>query len=536
MLGLLGGRPGTHGFSHQITVNSMRMIGIGLLGFLLAGIALLLSTMNIVEQGQQYVRQITDEPELVFENRRPAVSNGPHRAVIARGNPDTPVILSGLPAYQSVAFMMPVDARPTSGYLQIDATSQVLDGVEGVLRISIHNSRRGEMLLRSGIAERTLQIPLSPMDFAGSQLVVSFSLQGTGPQHQCAQDGGIEAVVEIETTSALYLTLDRPLQSAQDRVHAWGNVVRVAWPDWLKPDEQVRRLVLATQFKQRKMQTLFEPDPNGDALTTVDLREALPAFDVSTDLAPVFPRPLVQSGANVGLRRFHRQVVWRERYHLQDSADQRVPSHLDLHLVLGRLMGSHAWQLTVTLNNRLVFQDNVPGTQATFRALMELPADIQTSNNQIEIVAASNASTPDTCNRGPELVAELLPQAQLIPGEATYQGPISQIRAALSGIDPLAVAIASPLTAVQADMASNWLSQTAPPGVRLKPAQVTAHIMVRTTDSPAMTLEHGAWLVVSGGETDALVIQYLAPGSVVPRARLALLIVPAGINMLGIGL
>eukprot|EP00581_Thalassiosira_minuscula_P027189 CAMPEP_0184406244 /NCGR_PEP_ID=MMETSP0738-20130409/1434_1 /TAXON_ID=385413 /ORGANISM="Thalassiosira miniscula, Strain CCMP1093" /LENGTH=88 /DNA_ID=CAMNT_0026763059 /DNA_START=26 /DNA_END=288 /DNA_ORIENTATION=+ len=88
---------------------------------------------------------------------------------------------------------MPVDARPTSGYLQIDATSQVLAGVEGVLRISITGTRRGEMLLHPGEAGRSLQIPLSPMDFAGNQLVVSFSLQGTGPQHQCGAKDGIEA-------------------------------------------------------------------------------------------------------------------------------------------------------------------------------------------------------------------------------------------------------------------------------------------------------------------------------------------------------
>lgn len=53
---------------------------------------------------------------------------------VKRANPDHPVILSGRPTYQRGAFIVPVDARPMSGYLQIDATSQGLDGVEGVLR------------------------------------------------------------------------------------------------------------------------------------------------------------------------------------------------------------------------------------------------------------------------------------------------------------------------------------------------------------------------------------------------------------------
>ena len=58
----------------------MRMIGIGLLGFLLAGIALLLSTMNILEKGQRYVREITTGPQLVFEYRAPA------QVFLRRGN------------------------------------------------------------------------------------------------------------------------------------------------------------------------------------------------------------------------------------------------------------------------------------------------------------------------------------------------------------------------------------------------------------------------------------------------------------------
>jgi len=189
----------------------MRMIGIGLMGFLLAGVALLLSTMNILEKGQRYVSELTDGPQLIFEDRKAVQRTDEHKAVVFRSGPNHPIILSGLPAYQGVAFALPVDARPTSGYLQIDVTSQVLEGVEGVLRISIDNARRGEMLLRPGEVGRSLQIPLSPTDFAGDQLVVSFSLQGTSARSYCSSDDGFEAIVEIETTSAVYLTLNRPL-------------------------------------------------------------------------------------------------------------------------------------------------------------------------------------------------------------------------------------------------------------------------------------------------------------------------------------
>ena len=284
------------------------MIGIGLMGFLLAGVALLLSTMNILEKGQRYLNELADGPQLVFENRTAVPAADVDTAVVFRSNPSQPVILSGLPAYQGVAFNMPMDARPTSGYLQIDATLQVLEGVEGVLRISIDNTRRGEMLLRPGEVGRSLRIPLSPTDFTRDQLVVSFSLQGEGSGSQCSTDEGLEAVVEIETTSAVFLTLDRTLETARDRVNAWGQLVRVAWPGWLNHDERLRRLILATQFKQRGVETVLVDGHSVDALTTLELREALPFFSLPEhrEQQSAWPRTIAIKGANSGLRRFHR--------------------------------------------------------------------------------------------------------------------------------------------------------------------------------------------------------------------------------------
>ena len=126
------------------------MIGIGLMGFLLAGVALLLSTMNLWERAQWAVQTKINGPQLVFETPAATPVSDQDTAVVSRSNPDLSVILSGLPAYQSVTFDLPLNARPTSGYLQIDATLQVLAGVEGVLRVSIDNVRRGEMLLHPG--------------------------------------------------------------------------------------------------------------------------------------------------------------------------------------------------------------------------------------------------------------------------------------------------------------------------------------------------------------------------------------------------
>ena len=418
---------------------------------------------------------------------------------------------------------------PTSGYLQINATSQVLDGVEGVLRISIRNARRGELLLRSGEVGRSLQIPLSPTDFAGNQLVVSFSLQGTGPQKQCSQDNSTPAVVEIETTSAVFLTLDRPLQTARDQVRAWGNLVRVAWPTWLKRDEQVRRLVLATQFKQRGVKTVFDGASNSDALTTDGLRSALTAFPSEPEPHVASSKTLARAGANTGVRQFYRKAIWRERYNLDGGVSQKIPSHLDLHMIFGRLIGGHSWSFTITLNNRLVFQDHIDGTQSDYSVLIELPDSMQTSHNEIEFVATSSASRDGRCDRGPELVAEMLPETKLVLGDLTYSDPLTELRAMLSGSDPIKVATLTSLTALDAALASDWLSEILPPRATLKPADRKAHIVVVTPDSPQLQLLKTGWLVFHG--PDGLTVNRLDAGSEVPRTDLALLIVPTTIDI-----
>ena len=520
---------------HQITVNSMRMIGIGLMGFLLAGTALLLSTMNILEQGQRYVREITTGPQLVFENRSGSASTGTNEIKIQRASPDHAVILSGFPAYQSVAFIMPVDARPTSGYLQIDATSQVLVGVEGVLRISIDNTRRGELLLRSGEAGRSLQIPLSPTDFAGKQLVVSFSLQGTDPQIHCSETGGVSAVVEIETTSAIYLQLDRPEISVPDRVNSWGNMARIAWPHRLQPAEQLRRLVMGTQLRRRGVKTVFSDTNLSDALNTADLRAAVSHFPVRVTPAR-FELGLAQQGSNAGVRRFHRQTLWRERYDVTDDAGYRLPNQLTLNMQLGRLIGEQHWAVTVSLNNRLVFQEHVSGSLTSYSAAIELPSEVQNTANTLEVAATVYAPSKGMCDEGPERVAELLPTSRLIFGDETYSDPLVEVQNALRPIEPINIALLDRLSAADANVASHLLHRVIPPNTVFKPAGARAHITVLGAghDRPALPQGGAAWLVTFDGASLRPNAQQVTATTDLNISGPALLVTPAGVPVRGV--
>ncbi len=513
----------------------MRMIGIGLMGFLLAGVALLLSTMNILEKGQRYVSELTQGPQLVFEDRTALPAADTHTAVVYRSNPHQPVILSGLPAYQGVAFNMPMDARPTSGYLQIDATLQVLEGVEGVLRISIDNTRRGEMLLRPGEVGRSLQVPLSPTDFARDKLVVSFSLQGKGPGSQCSTDEGFEAVVEIETTSAVILTLDRPLESARDRVSAWGQMVRVAWPNWLKSEERVRRLVLATQFRQRGLETVMVDAHSADALATGGLRAAMlyhPAAERDAGRS-AWPRGLADSGVNAGLRRFHHKTIWRERYDLRQGDAFRVPEALDLNLVLGGHIGQMPWSLTVTLNGRLIHHQVVEVAQTQLDLRVDMPKGMQAAVNVIEVTLGSTNPTKGVCNEGPELIAEMLPATQLVAGSSSYSDTLTELRLALTNIGTLHVGMLSDLNAAEAQTASMMLADLLPAKVALKPNSNSAQVIVVAPQDGAITLPHSEpiWLVTLDTSSQELIAQPLEGESQLPHTGMAILVIPNTLDL-----
>ncbi|MBY5931710.1 hypothetical protein KUV51_01760 [Tateyamaria omphalii] len=506
----------------------MRMIGIGLLAFLVAGMALFMSTTTVAERAGQAARALAGTPELVFETRGAMGADGAHQAVLRASGVDAPVILSGLPAYQAITFDLPRDARITSGYLQIDATSQVLAGVQGVLRISIRNARRAEMLLHPGAAARSLRIPLSPADVAGDRLVVSFSLQGTAPNVSCGPDDGVAAVVEIETTSAVFANLDQPLVTARDQIRAAGGMVPVVWPS--KRDEAAEALVLATGLSGHGLAPVIVE--HGQAFATSELR-GLALGRSSEAVADAWPRTLAVRGANAGLRWFHRETTWRHRYDLGSGSDMRVAGVLDLKMVLGRLAGGQSWQLTVMLNDRLAHQVNIDGGETAFSARIELPADLQEAANTLAIVLNTTRISEGECDQGPMLLAEMLPETQLLAGADTFSDEMTEMQAALAARGIVGVALMSDLSADDAERARRLLARILPVDMQLSAADGVAQVIVLTADGPTPNLKNvgPAWAFHEDGTSSAPTIIRLDADSDPRVGGVSVLIAPEGIGI-----
>jgi hypothetical protein len=398
----------------------------------------------------------------------------------------------------------------------------VLDGVEGVLRISIDNTRRAEMLLHPGEAGRSVRIQLTADEIARPQLVVSFSLLGQGLQPACGSDDGVEAVVEIETTSALHLELDRPISTPRDRMAVWGGHLRMTWQDV----DQADTLILARDARARGISVGFSNAD--DALDLTEAAALLADRPQTNDPLPVhaWDSALSDRSSLFAMRRFHHATDWRIRYDLRDARNPVLPARLALDMALGTQSGAAQWHVIVTLNGSLVAQDLVPRGQTRVTLDVALPADLARAANTIEITALSTHSPEGICNTGPELVAEILRSTRIVAGDMVLDRELTRLRDALAQIGAASVAVHGSLSLPEADAATGLLVALMP-DLPLTTARDAAIISVlpRDTDPrlvPGAT-EPGAWIVYhdhdSAGLVAAPATTPVHPGSVMLLIR-----------------
>ncbi len=402
----------------------MRLIGIGLLAFLLAGVALSLSNSQSLRFTARLMTEKVLGPRLAFETSTDTQAEGvDSKAVVRCTQISTPIILTGLPAYQSTTFYLPIDARPSSGYLQIDTTMQILSGVEGVLRVSIGNKKRAELLLRPGETSRSFRVALTMDDLAREQLRVSFSLQGDGQHYQCDQEAGLEAIVEIETSSAVHLTLESGLSSLRDRVMVNGRTVQLALPS----DNQSAVLFAAHKLAASGLDFAFSGD-DVDPTTAAYLADELkPIIETPSFAWSEATRP---NSDLYEMRRFRDDQTWRIVYDFTEAASRILPAQFDLEMVLGRQEDDAPWLVSVALNGKLVVQ--VQAQSGAYFQSIALPAGFHRLVNALEITATTFENSTDECTQTPKVVAEIRSSSTFRSGNAVIDDPFLNVIDALS--------------------------------------------------------------------------------------------------------
>lgn len=464
----------------------MRLVGIGLLAYLLISLALLFSKFSIYDQGKEFISEFIDGPSLVFETIAIEEAGEFFQTKIEREKSFEPIILSGLPDYHRTAFHLPKDVRPKSGYLQIDITFQVSPHVNGSLRVSIDNTKRGEILLPTGLVKKSLRIPLAPKELIREMLVVSISMFGTGKNTTCNIDDGVEAIAEIETTSAIFIETESELESVSDRLKKWGKIAHVSWPKTLSPQNSLMRLVAMTKFRQTGQNLLLASTHSKAAFKTDELNEASQIYN---DNEKVFPGnsnsvDLVTQTSNKGVRRFHRKNIWRHSYNVLNDGNGELLNSLDLELLLSRQLSDEFWIISVTLNKHIVLQDHFTSKGGTYNKLVELPRKYQETFNSIEISVSSSNNPEDICEYGPELMAELLPSTKLNLGKLKYSDPLIVLKSYLKTATKLTIGLDETLEPTEAYEASELLASILPKTTKLVPVMDGAQIIVGKSRKP----------------------------------------------------
>lgn len=511
----------------------MRIIGLGLLAFLLTGTTLALSQSEFVKNGFDAFKDKRRNTQLVFEPDTSNLRTGKGEGVaFLRSNASSPLILSGLPAFGSAQFSLPVNAQAQSGYLQLDATMQTLAGVEGVLRVSIDGKRRGEVLLVPGLVSRSVKFPLSSKDLSKESLVVSLSLVGSGPSAGCSNKDHLATIAEIEPSSVMVLTLDTPLQTTEDQISAWGDDLRIEWPQDQNAQNRADKIAKAAMLQRQSYAVSFHDDDGLDASALSSLLRSVNQRPTAPQIERAYPLALTDFSGNAGARNFKHRTTWRTRYNLEQTTDSEIPRHLNVDLDLGPLPADGQWTVSAILNGHLLIAKMLKIGTRDFNTRLELPTSYQGANNLIEISVASSQGLEGECNNGPDLIAELTENSFLMGSGEKLTGPVSDLRAALAQQTMLSVEAADPINAANAEAFATLITGLISDTVTVQGIAETADITLLTRADTAALPGSGQvgqtdWVVFIDESVDGLQAVQGTPdalANLAQRAPLALLI------------
>ncbi len=470
----------------------MRLIGVGLLCLMLVGLALVLAGRR-----HEIATMIDAAPnedgriERIFlsssasEIEQPLIDFG-DTVPFFRTESDEWLALTGFPAFAKATFKLPRDMVPELGQAVLNLTSDILESGSGALRISINGKKRGELILQDGRQKYRLLIPLTPVELASGEIVMSFNTTGMTPSPICGERHPTGSLVEIEPDSRIELKIDRSELSVRDALLASGSPGRVIWPKVELGYERATRLGLALAMAREGTEILFV-DENYRKDTDVDLDlAAYTPMETSNALLPskylisftseetetqsdeAWPLPVASEGTNAKMREFQNEAIWRIPFSLNDTPEGKAPTSVKFTIIASALeLGDH-WLLSVAQNERLIYSERIPANGQEMTREVQLPVNGQTLTNEVKITLNSSAPRPDPCLGGPEAVAQLKENSVLIGGRRLEESMRDVITGDLSADNVIFLRSPEVIGAPQANLALELLAGVIPANVRLQ--------------------------------------------------------------------
>lgn len=403
--------------------------------------------------------------------------------------------LSGFPSFAKIIIPLPRKAVLTDGRLRLSLSTQMAESGVGTLRVSINNTRRADLVLKTGEDRRSLLLGLTPEDLARPRLVVSLTVQGDAFSGVCPSRPSRGVVVDVLPESGVELAHSAALS---DPLDIWLADTKPARFYIHAGDDSAQRadsLLLAARLKQLQHNVEFFPQTDAEnppvqilsvdrnqsedllydnqtgRLTIKDPNLAVTSFasDTTLSLADLLSGPLsaVPADENTILnddstRTFFRSHRWRLNYDLTERRTGRAPSQMRLVLKTSNQLAGADWLVRVLLNNSLLASYQLETGSDVFERTIRLPAELQLPDNEIAVDLLTTDITNSICDPGLEVAAQILPETRL-SGEAVTnaQTPIHAVNA-LGESDRVSMTAEPQLSSAQAALASSLVAYVLP--------------------------------------------------------------------------
>jgi hypothetical protein len=443
------------------------------------------------------------DPDLVFETA-PIPSDIAGTVSLERARPKGVLLLSDADSAQTAQYSMLRDAAVTAGILKLNATTQISAGQHNVLRVLVGNQPRAEILLRPGMHTIDAEIDLTSDDLATETIAVRYVLVAPSEEDSCSQTGHAANIIEIEHDSRIELSVAEAVLSDRDQIAAWGDEIRVGWPNWLQPDQRKKRASLALQLAILGYDVTLVDAPDTAVLSLSALQRLIddgaPTSDVQLAL-PEWPEDIAAVGANAGLRTFHETTAWRHWYKIGATEHDSAPSVFEYEMLLGPLPDGSRWTIAVTHNGSVLDLRQVSGGTRSVEGRLSLANASFEPNNVIEVSATSDYEALGLCNHGPLLHAELKPTSRLLGNDGpAFDVELTDVREALLDAAPLTIDVSPDLSLIEAQRMLEIADQLTPAGTELQFDTTAATLTpVRRNDledvvAAASPTDYVAWL------------------------------------------
>ena len=405
---------------------------------------------------------------------------------VARPQQDRWIGLAGFPDQTEVRFALPIGVDLVSGELNLVLDSQLAEGGDGRVSISVNGVPRGQIVLNDGAETHEIAIALEAADLLGPAVNLRLASQGTTSGGQiCPVDTANNgSAIALNPQSELVLVTAAESTDPEIELFTAAEPFEVLLGDGAAQ----ARAIWGTQRLQRdgiaaviggapagSTRLVFAGD-NADAVSRNEdgslalAGETGPALlvqargnDAIAAARPTaWPVRATALTAETGVRNFRGSKRWTLDYKLADLPLGMMPTRLDLALKTSELVAGSEWVVRVSLNNNLLETRRFDGKIGDIALPIALPIERQGLVNSIQIELVDTSPNDSICRAAPDAQAQLLPETKLTAGEAQpvdgWGATVRQLAAAPS-ID---LTVEGALDAAGASRAAAMLGQFLP--------------------------------------------------------------------------